>query len=40
MSWYAKKMQHRIVNLNIQNLQVFAKKHAHDEPKKHMIKKN
>ena len=25
MSWYAEKMQHRIVNLNMQNIQVFAK---------------
>ena len=26
MSWYAEKMQHRIVKLNMQNIQVFAKK--------------
>ena len=28
-----RKMQHRIVNLNMQNIQVFAKKHAHDHEK-------
>ena len=32
MSCYAEKMQHRIVKLNMQNIQVFAKKHAHDQP--------
>ena len=26
-------MQHRIVNINMQNLQVFAKQHVHDQQK-------
>ena len=33
MSWYAEKMQHRILNINMQNLQVFAKQHVHDQQK-------
>ena len=28
-------MQHRIVKLNMQNIQVFAQKHAHDQQKQH-----
>ena len=35
-----RKMQHRIVNLNMQNIQVFAKKkHAHDQQKKNRDQK-
>ena len=32
-------MQHRIVNLNMQNIQVFAKKHPHDQQKKNRDQK-
>ena len=39
MSSYAEKMQHRIVNLNMHNIQVFAKKHAHDQQKKNRDQK-
>ena len=39
MSWDAGKMQHRIVNLDMQNIEVFErylpKKHAHDQQKQH-----
>ena len=35
-----RKMQHRIVNLNMQNIQVFAnKKHPHDQQKKNRDQK-
>ena len=30
-----RKMQHRIVTLNMQNIQVFAKKNAHDQQNKY-----
>ena len=34
-----RKMQHHMVNLNMQNIQVFAKKHAHDQQKKNRDQK-
>ena len=40
MSWYAEKMQHRIVKLNMQNIQVFAKKNMLMISKTNMINKN